>query len=997
MHLETETGDEREEQVDRAVVEYLRAEAAGQPPDREQFLQEHSTIAEELQRFLADRDEVARLAAPLREAATPLSSESPADFPAVFGAYELLEEVGRGGMGVVYRARQPALNRVVALKMIAPEACGGPGARARFRTEAQAAARLQHPNVVQIFEVGEQQGRPFLVLEYVGGGSLARRLEGAPLASSAAARMVETLAHAVHTAHLCGVIHRDLKPANVLLTPNGIPKVADFGLAKQMDGDSGGQTETGAILGTPSYMAPEQAEGGRRPSGPATDVYALGALLYELLTGRPPFRGVTRLDTLHQVVRDEPVPPRRLQPGVPRDLETVCLKCLQKEPRKRYDSALSLAEDLRRFGAGEPVLARPAGWVEVAWRWCRRRPAQAILGASLLLALAAGGSLVVWQWRRAEDNFRVAEGLRQEAEAREKVTEGLRQEAVAHEAEVEDSFFMAHDAVKDFLKQAGQEGFLDGSVREPQRRALLSKAQLYYRKFLERRGRDATLRRELAEVSAGLADVTRQIGSPAEALADYRHALGLFEELAHEDPDSVPLRIQRAILYDHVSAVLDRLGQPREGLDALEHARGLLEEVLRKEPDNLAAKAELANVHHNMGMIHRGSIRLDDALAAFAHARAMQRGLFRHHPEEPDYQAKLANTLNNIGVTLMRQGRPAESLKPLRNAVGHREQLALRFPEKASLQNALAETLCNLADSLRETGALPESVEAIGKALVVLERLARANPSVTAYRLQLGLGHANAGLTQMAAGDAEKALASFEQARKVFAQLAQEYPQVPDYQLRVGQVCLELAEAHARMKRDDLALRDLEQGREVLSRLVEAYPSQPEYASRLASTLHNLSLPLERQGRLDEVHAAVLQAVEQQRRAFDAAPQDARYKRLLAHHYARLSWVELQRGQVEDAVAATDRRLALRPNEAGELYDAARDFALTSAKGKPEIRRRCADLALGLLRRAVAAGFRDARGAGEDPAFECVRSQDDFKNLLAEMGRAAGNPRRSGP
>jgi tetratricopeptide (TPR) repeat protein/predicted Ser/Thr protein kinase len=302
--------------------------------------------------------------------------------------YEVLGTLGEGGMGVVYKARQTALDRVVALKMILHAEHAGADTRERFRREAEAVARLQHPNIVQVFEVGEHDGLPYFSLEFCSGGSLDDQLDGTPWEAKKAAQMVETLARAMYAAHQAKVIHRDLKPGNVLLSAEGQPKITDFGLAKKLDEQ--GKTQTGAIMGTPSYMAPEQAKG-LKDIGPAADTYALGAILYELLTGRPPFKGRKALDTVVQVVSEEPVPPRRLQSKCPVDIETITLKCLQKEPGRRYASAAELADDLRRFQQGEPVLARPVGLVRRGIKWCRRRPtAAALLGVSLLAFAAAG-------------------------------------------------------------------------------------------------------------------------------------------------------------------------------------------------------------------------------------------------------------------------------------------------------------------------------------------------------------------------------------------------------------------------------------------------------------------------------------------------------------------------------------------------------------------------------------------------------------------------------
>jgi WD40 repeat protein/tRNA A-37 threonylcarbamoyl transferase component Bud32 len=305
--------------------------------------------------------------------------------------YEILEEIARGGMGVVYKARQVRLNRLAAVKMILAGAQASPAARARFQTEAEAVACLRHPNIVQIYEVGEHDGLPFLSLEFMEGGSLAQKTGRTPQPPRVAAETIETLARAVHFAHSRGVIHRDLKPANVLLTADGLLKVTDFGLARRLEMDAG-QTKTGEVLGTPIYMAPEQAAPGPYAVGPPADVYALGAILYELLTGRPPFRGDTAWDVLAQIQSAEPAPPRRLAPKTPADLETICLKCLQKEPQRRYSSAEALAEDLRRFLADRTIQARPAGAGERLWRWGRRNPVLA--GAAGLAAAAALVALV---------------------------------------------------------------------------------------------------------------------------------------------------------------------------------------------------------------------------------------------------------------------------------------------------------------------------------------------------------------------------------------------------------------------------------------------------------------------------------------------------------------------------------------------------------------------------------------------------------------------------
>jgi hypothetical protein len=347
--------------------------------------------------------------------------------PESVAGYEILGVLGRGGMGVVYKAMDLRLKRVVALKMILAGGHAGAHELARFKTEAEAIARLQHPGIVQIYEVGEHNGLPYFALEYCPGGSLHHKLGGTPLAPTEAAALVEKLARAMQAAHAKGVIHRDLKPGNVLLAEDGTPKVTDFGLARKLD--EAGQTQTGAVMGTPSYMAPEQASG-NKDTGPACDVYSLGAILYECLTGRPPFKAATLMETLRQVVHDEPVPPSQLQSRTPKDLETIALKCLHKESGKRYGSAGQLAEDLARFQKREPITARPVGPLERGWRWCRRNPALSLALGAVAASLVLGAAFSL--------GFAVqANKAKKDAEQRAEAEANAKEEARRKEQEAE--------------------------------------------------------------------------------------------------------------------------------------------------------------------------------------------------------------------------------------------------------------------------------------------------------------------------------------------------------------------------------------------------------------------------------------------------------------------------------------------------------------------------------------------------------------------------------
>jgi WD40 repeat protein/serine/threonine protein kinase/tetratricopeptide (TPR) repeat protein len=410
---------DREGLLDLIFNEFVLREQGGEAPGAAEYLERFPDLAPELRvQFAIDHALQPGVPAPPGVAtparSTPGADSAPAGSdPENVGDYQVLGVLGRGGMGIVYKAWQPGVRRLVALKMLRVGEDGEPAQLARLRTEAEAVGRLRHPHIVPIYEVGKHAGRPYLVLEHVAGGSLAQHLAGTPQPARPAAQLVEMLARAVHHAHQCGVVHRDLKPSNILLAfsrepPAGagpalaggsrlngaVPKISDFGLAKFQEG-AAGLTQTGAVLGTPSYMAPEQARGHGRGAGPAADTYALGAILYECLTGRPPFKAEGVLETLEQVCTQEPVPPRQLNAQVPRDLETVCLKCLQKEPARRYATAEALADDLRRFLDGRPVAARPVGPVARAWRWCRRNPVVAALLAAVAVCLLAGTAVAV--------------------------------------------------------------------------------------------------------------------------------------------------------------------------------------------------------------------------------------------------------------------------------------------------------------------------------------------------------------------------------------------------------------------------------------------------------------------------------------------------------------------------------------------------------------------------------------------------------------------------
>jgi serine/threonine protein kinase len=658
--------------------------------------------------------------------------------------YEILGELGRGGMGVVYRARQAALNRTVALKMIRHGPDAGPIAVARFRREAEAVARLHHPNVVQIYEIGEQDGQPYLALELVEGPSLAGKLAGNPLPPREAAELVAALAHAVAHAHSRGVIHRDLKPANVLLempqteagkqqetiqftagdsrpSPDAVrcvPKITDFGLAKYLAGDQA-VTVTGAVLGSPSYMAPEQAAGKPEEVGPAADIYALGAILYECLTGRPPFRAPTALETLRLVADNEPVAVRQFQPRVPRDLETVCHKCLRKEASARYASAGELADDLGRFLRGEPVRTRPAGPVERAWKWARRKPATAALIALLAVLPVAVALGVATHVARLS-----AEVRRSEAAA---------EEATRQQERADRNYRMARDALGQMLDQL-QGGEFDALPRLTELQAKQAETTLA---FFEKVAGDAedpdpAVRLDIARACNRAGVLASGLHRGPEAWSHFRRAVEILEGLVAAG-GSAECRTELALGLGRLgylaAAEKDFAAARRDQERALE----LLEEVEREQGGG--PSAHVAWAHHALAQtaVNRG--KPDEGEKHYRQAVDLRRELIRRSEGVvPEQRLGATESLANLVHLYTWTGRPDQAREAYRDA----EELAgpvLKEPAyvaRASL--ALGSAAVNLAETSRRQGKDKQAVEECSRGLALAEPVLRRDPELTLAR-----------------------------------------------------------------------------------------------------------------------------------------------------------------------------------------------------------------------------------------------------------------------
>ncbi len=757
--------------LDLLWAEYLTRAELGQQALRDEFfarfprwrrqLREHFHFHEWLREH-APTDS-ARPTTPAR-AAGPGGAPVRGDWP---DRYEVLGEIGRGGMGVVYKARDRTLNRWVALKTLRGGDGAGPQELQRFRVEAEAAARLQHPNIVQIYEVGDHDGLPFLALEYVEGCSLEEHLGGKPQPAREAAALAEVLARAVHHAHQRGIVHRDLKPGNVLLDEAhglqpagfGAPKIADFGLAKLL-GDGPGHTRTGAVLGTPAYMAPEQAAG-RNDVGPAADVYALGAVLYEALTGRPPFQAPTSLETLEQVRSRDPVPPSRLQPGVPRDLETVCLKCLEKEPGKRYASALGLADDLRRWLDGRSVTARPVGSAGRLARWCRRRPLLAGLTAALLLTLAAGGGSTVVLWRQAEANFVAAR---------------------AGEREARENYRLLMRAMQKFFRGANQDEQLRARGLEKLRLTLLKSGGQVLEEMLAKQPDDPELRAELGNLYFEAAYLARATQSREEARDLYGRAIDLFGQPADATTGAPAYRVESANCYLQRGGVYHDLRDMARSRADYDTALGLLDELLREQPDSVGHRRAKAACLHQLALSFQSGGDAARAIETYRRALSVLEGLPRDHPERDDHDSSWSKSQLNLGNLYLLAGNAGEAETSFRAAQGHFARMASKYPNEPEHRYNLLGCRVSLASALLGRGQPAEAEDLCRAALNAADELASAHPRVVWYQQAQWRARHNLGVLYHKTGRLEKAAAEYYEAVRVGKSLVENHPKIPEYQ-----------------------------------------------------------------------------------------------------------------------------------------------------------------------------------------------------------------------
>jgi len=847
--------------------------------------------------------------------------------PTQIGHYTIRRRLGSGGMGVVFEGYDGRLKRTVAIKMLRTVLDPTPQMRERLHQEAETVARLRHPNIVQIHDVGEHEEHPYLVLEYVSGGTLSDQIAGQPQPPMLAARFVMSLARAIHHAHQEGIVHRDLKPANVLLEPiergpkddpgtmsldSVVPKIADFGLAKLSDVSSR-MTRVEMLVGTPAYMAPEQAVAMGQVS-PATDIHALGAILYKFLTGRPPFQEVGLRETLEMVRLHDPVPPTLLQPRVPRDLETICLKCLQKEPASRYATAAALADDLERFLAQRPILARPAGVVERMWRWSRRNPAVASLAAAislLVVAMIVGLSI----------------GLSQLDQANRKLKEVNDEERRARE--------FAQLLLEDMTSPEALQFLETQPDLRPEQRQFLSKVVDYYRQFTATPARDRA--------------------------SQERRALALLR----------------------MSVFLHRLGANEEAIRAGQQAAQSYRELVADHPAESAFRLKLAESHMALGSA-LGSVHRDvEAREQLRQSVQVWERLAADHPEVPDHRFQLGRERAMLGIYSCVLNQFGEAENECRQSLAILEPLVQKYPAVPGYRLGLALSHWYMGDSLLALGRWTEAETEAQRSVAMLEQLVKEHPSQFKYRADLATIHhyySERLMTQLRWAKAEEHYAGALRLRR---QLLAEYPGVADYRLGLARSSNGMGAIFWGRNEPAKAEPFFREAAAIYEGLIADFPKEIMYRQELglACGLRGLVLPEHKRAEAVAVLTRGIQLLEPIV-ASDRPPSDAR-ETLLFSYVLRARVLE---GQDRHATAAGDWRRACDLTDCGDRMPKpsrpiSRYVRLAISLARPLLQLRLD----GAIRRARSQALAQARKGNHEAAADAAAEMGKIKTLPANI------------
>ncbi len=951
---------EQKDRLTDLLDRYLSALENGLPPRREELFEEHPDLAEPLGAYLDSLEELHDVAAGFGgpSGGPPAAAQDPQSSEKELGDYRLLREIGRGGMGVVYEARQISLGRRVALKVLPFAAVLDSKQIARFKNEAQAAAQLDHPNIVSVYAVGAERGVHYYAMRFIDGQPLDRAIAELRRASGgstvdldeaedtidavgesndaetedvcpstcgsfltakstdgpeffhAAAQLGIQAADALHAAHEYGIVHRDVKPSNLLLDGDGKLWVTDFGLARCQSDVA--LTRTGDVVGTMRYMSPEQAAGQTALVDQRTDVYSLGLTLYELLALRPAFPGEDGPVLLRRIDEQEPRHLGKLDPRIPSDLATVVHKAMAKQREERYTTAREFAEDLQRVLEGKPTVARPPTVADRFGKWVRRHQrivtAVSVVCICAVLGLATSTMIIAREKNKAEQNYQRSE----------------------------EYFREAKKAVDDFYASAAEK-LADVPGASQVRKGLLEEALRYYHGFVEKAKHDPSLRADLALTYGKIATLTEAIGSTEEAIEAHRIALRLFQQLVDENPNVADYRRSLALCHNNLGLALARSGRTDEARRAYLDAIRLQSDFEAGSEDAGQSLSDLALSHSNLGQLLSETGEANAAEQSFREAIQLQEELLEVEPDNPEYLRNIAASFNNLSALYVDDA-PDRAAELYQKALRYQTEAADGRSGELKHKSDVARTYNNLGAVQSRMERLHEAAASYGRAIDIQRQLVRADPADKSYCCDLAVSFNNLGLTQSKLRMAWEAEASFKQA---------------------------------------LLMQNV---------LVRQNPYDVDLQSSLGGMHNNLGIILEQLGRVEDAAQSYKKAVEHQRVAYLHAPKVSRYRVFLSKHYYNRGRVLRQLAHPDEAIRAALDRKELWPDDPERLLTVAREFAWAaklcteSTHGDPTLDQ-CAGYAAETLRQAVASGLELPDDLYRDESFAALKDH----HLLAEF------------